>query len=577
MTVKSWLRRYNTLRNKILFVYLLAMIIALAFVGVIMYTIVLELITDNAEEQMQQTAVEATGRMDSLYQQVNNLSIQVATNSNVQSTLIAEESGKESTFSERQSLMEKINKIQIYSSGIASIDLYTSDFNKLIPLDDVRLSSRIKHDWINRAQKANGSLVWIGRDSSYPYNFLAIKSVNLIERDFAIGGYLLLEVNPDYFQLKNSSDYMILVGRDDQVIASSNFNGNIEDIVNHRDTKISLNDHEYMVVKQQSDVTGWTLVMLMSFDELMEGVSVLRTATYISGVFGFLFFLILSYFISTMITRPIFKLTKTMKKRRKGELSFNVETSQTSEIKELNQTYNEMAEEINHLIQVVYEEELLRSRAELKALQSQINPHFLFNTLNGIYWYLEGKGDERLAELIITMSELFRYTIDHNSSGEWVTLKQELDHIEKFIKVMNFRFEHLTWTIDIDQQFEEVKIPKLLIQPLVENAIIHGVNKKHGEGSIKVVVEKVEKENKLICKVIDNGKGMDQQTVERLNEQLEENAFSQLNGNGIAIANVNKRLKLYYNHHKGLTISSEEGKGTCCTFEIPLHGGLNHA
>ncbi|WP_456278938.1 sensor histidine kinase [Bacillus sp. AK128] len=575
--MKSWLRRYNTLRNKILFIYLFAMIIVLAFVGMITYTIVLKLITNNAEEQMQQTAVEAIGRMDSLYQQINNLSIQVATNSNVQSMLIAEQSGTEPTFSDRQSLVDKINRIQIYSTGIASVDLYSSDFDKLVPLDDIRLSTRLEHDWIYSAQKANGGLVWVGRDSSYPYNFLAIKSVNLIDRDFSIGGYLLIEINPDYFQLKHSSDYMILVGNNDQIIAS-NYNGDIDGILSHEDTRVSLNENDYMVVKQQSSLTDWTLVMLMPFDELMEGVSVLRTATYISGVFGFFFFLVLSYIISTMITRPLFKLTNTMKKRRKGELSFNVESSQTFEIKELNKTYNEMAEEINHLIQVVFEKELLRSRTELKALQSQINPHFLFNTLNAIYWHLEEQGDEKLAELIISMSELFRYTIDHNSNGEWVTLKQELDHIEKFMKVMKFRFDHITWTIEIDERFENVKIPKLLIQPLVENAIIHGVNNKIGNGFIKVVVEKIEEKNKLLFKVIDNGKGMDLQTIKGLYGQFEDHDYAQIKGNGIAIKNVNKRLKLYYKENQeGLKIESEVNKGTSCTFEIPLDGGMDHA
>lgn len=555
------------------------MLIVLAFVGMITYTIVLKLITNNAEEQIQQTAVEATGRIESLYQQIDNLSIQIATNTNVQSMLKLYESGKSPTFSERQMLMDTVNKLQIYSTGISSVDLYLSNFDKVVPLDDVRLSSRINPSWIYRAHKANGGLVWIGRDTSYPYNFLAIKSINLIDRNFAIGGFLSIEIDPDYFQLTNSKgirDYMILLGSNDDVIAS-NYQGDIDEIINHEQAKVRLSEQDYMVVKQQSGLTGWKLVILMPFNELMKGVSVLRAATYISGIFGFILFLVLSYIISTMITRPLFKLTNTMKKRRKGELSFNVESSQTFEIKELNQTYNDMAEEINHLIKVVYEEELLRSRSELKALQSQINPHFLFNTLNAIYWHLEQQGDEKLAELIISMSELFRYTIDHNSNGEWVTLKQELDHIDKFMKIVRFRFDHITWTIDIPEQYENVKIPKLLIQPLVENAVIHGVNNKIREGIINVTVEKVEQEDKLICKVIDNGKGMDPQTVDRLNGQLEENAYSQM-GNGIAIANVNKRLKLYYkNNHKGLMISSEVNKGTCCMFEIPLNGGMGHA
>ncbi|KAA0550195.1 HAMP domain-containing protein [Bacillus sp. BGMRC 2118] len=577
--MKALLRRYNTLRNQILVIYVLAMIIVLMIVGAVTYYNVLEIIKDKAESQMQQTALEATGRMESLYQQINSISTQVATEPIVQDMLDKKLNGYQPGFSERQSLSDKINKLQIYSNGINSIELYSKDFNRVVPLDDIGLKSRIKEEWIKEAEEKKGGLVWIGRDLTYPDYFLAIKKVSLIDQSFTTGGYLLIQINPNLFQFmgndgnrNQSQDYMILLDQNNQQIVS-NFPGRVHGLEQSDRARVTLNESEFMYVKRHSALTGWTFVKLTPVRTLMEGVSILRTITILSGIFGFLLFLILSFFLSTILTRPILKLTKVMKKRSQGELSLNPEISSTIEINELNDTYNQMAEEINNLIHVVYEKELIRSRTELKALQSQINPHFLFNTLNAIYWTLEEKGDEELANLIIAMSELFRYTIDHNTD-EWVTLSQELSHIEQYMQIMKFRLDRIYWSIHIPKEYEGIKIPKLLIQPIVENAIIHGISKKSGEGCVTISIEKSENSNRLICIVEDNGVGMENKTLDNILALMNSDHIPNTNGNGIAIVNVNKRLKLYYpnTNQTGIHIESELHKGTICTFEIPLVG-----
>ena len=174
---------------------------------------------------------------------------------------------------------------------------------------------------------------------------------------------------------------------------------------------LALDGVEYIVTQQRSPVTGWTLFILTPIERLTEGIHHLRSAFFISGAIGFVLFLLISYGLSTMITRPIMMMIRTMRSSRFGELRTNPDKSSIVEIQELTNTYNQMVENINELTGAVYKKEILRSRAELNALQAQINPHFLYNTLDALYWSLQEKDEEELADYVLAMSELFRYTI----------------------------------------------------------------------------------------------------------------------------------------------------------------------
>ena len=262
-----------------------------------------------------------------------------------------------------------------------------------------------------------------------------------------------------------------------------------------------------------------------------------------------------------------------MRTASEGKLTLNPESITTNEINELNNTYNQLAEETNYLIQMVYEKELIKSKTELKALQAQINPHFLFNTLDARYWSLEEKEETELAELVIAMSELFRYTITHQYKGEWVMLKEEIEHIDRYMKIMQVRFgNRLTCSYDVAPQLEEVRIPKLMIQPLVENAVLHGIGNKITNGTVKVTVEQNDNRDIMRVKVEDDGIGMDEETINWLYRSMHEQKTVAIKGNGMAIANVQKRLELYYDPTEvsGLRIESKLKEGTCVTFEIPM-------
>jgi two-component system, sensor histidine kinase YesM len=557
------------------------MIIVLLIVSLLTLKQVSSLLKNNAEKQIQQVAIEANGRIESLYEQINMSSKLVITDEEVQRVLTAVHNRKEVSFSDRQRLMGHINRIMGNTYGIFSFHLFAGKQQRVLPLDEDSLLNRIDKKWINEANKARGRMVWIGEDPNDRNYFLAIRSINLIERQYKNGGYLLISINRNHFTFANetyeNSQYSILLDQDQRPIIK-NHTGDITDIIESNENIVQLNQQDYMVTRQLSKLTGWTVIILTPVSELTEGMSGIRTGIILSGVFGALIFTISALFLSTIITRPIIRLTKTMQHAGEGSLTLNPSVSSINEINELNSTYNQLVKETNHLIQMVYQKEILRSRSELKALQAQINPHFLFNTLDALHWSLEEKDEEELSELVLAMSNLFRYTITKETDDDWVFLKDEIKHIADYMEIMKMRFgDRLQWHVSVPSEYEFVKLPKLIIQPLVENAILHGAGNKAGNCHISVTVEPVNREGKewiSIC-VQDDGPGIDKERLEWIIQSMKTGGTSSVKGKGMAISNVYKRLKLYYKEiiDFDLIIESKVNGGTQISFEIPIEGG----
>jgi two-component system, sensor histidine kinase YesM len=575
------LQKWNTLRNQILFIFLLVMLIVLLIVSLLTLRQVSSLIKNNAEKQIQQVAIEANGRIESLYEQVNMAAKLVMTDEEVEQALTDIYDGKEITFMERQQLMGRVNRIMGNTDGIFAFQLFSAQEQRILPLDNDPLINRIDKKWIAQATLAKGGLVWIGDDPNDKNNFLAIRRVSLMERQFSNGGYLLISINRDHFTFANETyeneQYSILLDQDQNPIIQ-NFPGDISSIIDSNETTVQLNQRDYMVTKQISQLTGWTVLILTPVSELTDGISAIRTGIILTGIAGAFIFTIISYFLSTIITRPILRLTRTMQRAGEGSLTLNPSVSSVNEINELNSTYNQLVKETNHLIQMVYQKEILRSHSELKALQAQINPHFLFNTLDALHWSLEEKEEEELSELVVAMSDLFRYTITKETDDDWVFLKDEIKHIGDYMEIMKMRFgDKLQWHISVPAEYEKVRIPKLIIQPLVENAILHGAGKKAGNCTISVTVKPVKRENKNWIKIYvqDDGSGMDKERLKWIIDSMKTGGTSSASGKGMAISNVYKRLKLYYNGilHSDLRIESELNEGTRISFELPIDGG----
>lgn len=581
----TWLK-YNTLRNQMLVGFLAVMMIILLVVGIFMYDSVGTLLKNNAEKQMKQTAIQASGRLEALIERIDLFTMQTVTNPYVQSVLLEEMNMARASFAQRQEMMATVNAIHAYISGVHSLEIYSGYQRLLYPLDGVNLNERVAEEWIEAARVAKGRLIWIGLDPHYPDTVLAIRSMSLVDRWFLSGGYLLLRMNLDYFAVDelNASmpegSYTLLINQQGELVSTTYPGITEEDIrylLANEEQTVTLDGQDMLVVRQPSSAMDWTMVFLTPVDAVMEGISVLRTAIIVSAVTGTLLFLILSFFLSTVITRPIFNLIRTMRSSRFGVLKTNPATFASMEITELNKTYNQMIGHINELIKLVYEKELLQSRTELKALQSQINPHFLFNTLDALYWSLQEKGEDDLSDMVIALSELFRYTINKDKSGDWVTLGDEMEHIERYLQIMKMRFgDRLTWEMDVPEAFLSVPIPRLLIQPLVENCILHGVGNKLGPGRVAIEVSPSAHDGHIRIAVSDDGPGMPEERAGEIAERLTSGSARAADGEksgGLGIVNVHRRILLYFGASApastGLTVESRVGEGTRFVFEIP--------
>lgn len=569
------LKKWNTLRNQILFVFLTVMVIVLSIVTTITLSQVSLLIKGNAEDQIRQTALEASGRIDSLFEQLNTATKFIITNPRIQDIFTRKYKGEQIPFSDLQSLYNAVNNIQANTEGIYSVELYTESLEQLLPLNDTnKLFNRINVKWINEADYAKGKLVWIGEDPKNRNYYLAIRRINLMDKSFENAGYLLIQVYKNYFsitKMKNSKQYTFVLDEKLDPIYS-NYPGKISPVSFKNKSTTVINNTEYMVTKQISK-DGFTVLILTPVTALTEGLNGISIGIIVSGFIGILIFFICSWFLSNMITRPITNLTNTMRLANEGLLAINPNEPTVNEINELNSTYNQLARETNHLIKMVYQKEIIRSYSELKALQAQINPHFLYNTLDSLRWSLEYKGEEELANIVVSMSNLFRYTISKNTNDDWVTLSEEFNHIENYLEIIKFRFaDRIKWKLLLPTELKNIKIPKLLIQPLVENAVIHGSGNQLNQCTIIVSVQKIKRPDFVRITVKDDGAGMDEEKLQDVKNALNN---GEITGKGMALSNVKKRLYFYYKEEleKKFTIRSRKNEGTMVTIEVPIHRG----
>ncbi|NHW38554.1 sensor histidine kinase [Paenibacillus aceris] len=564
--------------------FISVMIIVLICAGIITFNSVSTLLNTKAETQMKQIASQANGRLEAIITQIDTLTLQAVNDTYLQQLFLSNVLGNAVSFSERQALMKIANHIQAYS-GVSNVELYTTDFVRLFPLDEQKLTDRVERNWIEQADKEKGKLVWIGDDPKDPGTVLAIRRINLIDRWFSNGGYLLVRINRSYFDFQNQltdtgSHQELLVLADSSarpIITDGEVTEDISELMHTSSQTVTIKQKRYILVKQPSEQTGWTLMILYPVSDVTDGISVLRWAIIVSGAIGSVLFIILSFLLSMMITRPILRLMRAMRNTRQGVLTPNLTKSYTTELNDLNMTYNQMVDNINGLIKLVYEKEIIQSRTELQALQAQIDPHFLYNTLEALYWSLQDKDEEELADLVVAMSDLFRYVIGSPNKDEWVTMGEELEHIKRYLSIMSVRFgSRLEWKMDTDDMYNHVHIPKLLIQPLVENAILHGLEGKTDPGLITIRVEPSPlKAEELRITVSDDGPGMSEQTLQAVKDGMERGGAPSGKGKGMAISNVQRRIQLYYpvipEGSRGLSIHSIPRQGTSVSFDIPIH------
>jgi two-component system sensor histidine kinase YesM len=258
-----------------------------------------------------------------------------------------------------------------------------------------------------------------------------------------------------------------------------------------------------------------------------------------------------------------------------GFLEAKVSPAGNDEISDLGRSFNIMLGKIRMLLDQSIKEQQEMKKAELKALQAQINPHFLYNTLESIIWMTEAGKKEQVIQLVKSLSTLFRISL--SKGKEWITIGKELEHLQSYLTIQQMRYRDiLSYQIEIDSLLHPFPILKMTLQPIVENAIYHGIKNKRGQGS--VTVRGYAEDNKNIIWVVqDNGVGMSEARLEKVRSYLNEVETPTETGNevsgGFGLHNVHQRIRLYYGESYGVEVDSKETKGTTVTIRIPMKRG----
>lgn len=273
-------------------------------------------------------------------------------------------------------------------------------------------------------------------------------------------------------------------------------------------------------------------------------------------------------FISNYLTKPLGELLCAMQRVKGGEKNVHVKIRSNDEIGELSENFNAMMEQIETLITEEYEAQIHRKNAEYKALQAQINPHFLYNTLDTMSGIARMNQCWQVSELCIALSHQFRYSIDMKQPV--VTIHQEIAHLENYLYVMNVRMQNsISVEIEIREEEQGIYLPKMTLQPIVENAILHGLKNKRGEKKIRIYTQPAGDDIYLIIE--DNGVGMNADTLNR--ELYSENAVALDKGKSIGLFNINTRIRHVFGKEYGLVLKSEPQRGCRVFIKIPGNGG----
>lgn len=313
----------------------------------------------------------------------------------------------------------------------------------------------------------------------------------------------------------------------------------------------------------RSEKTGWTVVDCTNVKELLSKSRQAQSVYVLTAIILVIVALLFSRFMARSITLPIQKLRDSMKKVQEGDFSVSdVVVDSKNEIGSLTKSFDVMTHRIHELMEQNVHEQEEKRKSELKALQSQINPHFLYNTLDSIIWMAEGKKNEEVVLMTASLARLLRQSI--SNEDEVVPIANEVEYVRGYLTIQKMRYkDKLEFQIEVDSSILYIPLIKLVLQPIIENAIYHGLKYKESKGLL--IVKGFMKDGNAVLQVIDDGVGMDEETLAHIYDKHKVNYHS----NGVGVYNVQKRLKLYYGEDYGITYTSELGKGTTATITIP--------
>lgn len=590
------LKRFYALpiRNKILLLIVLMILVPMLVAGFYYYTNLSRMLTENAFENLDKLILQTNTTIEGTYQIINNTSLHFISNSTIRSRIldgIPTEDDYYSMFINKSKMEEEL-KYSLLFNNAWDMRLITTAFTFLnettyfsisrsektiqtVSENNIKifreLDSNIKKGLIVIPPSQNDATVYFTR---------IISNINSPEhRLVLIIGTSEDELFKKYEKLlefPGSIAYIIddngvIFSTQDKSMLGEKVDKSILDLKNKNSiSETALNNQIYYVASKKINNSNLTFVAgIPKHQILAELYGSIRSYLIITSLIVFIC-LTVSILLTLGFTRFIKTLLAGINMVRHGNYDIKMPEYKDVELNMLSETFNNMTTGIKYLIDQVYEKQLLSKEMELKFLQSQINPHFLFNTLVTISYKAKLSKDETIYKMVTSLSELLQASIFSTTQTK-IPIRQELELAKIYLYLQKIRFEDkLEYKINVnDNNVLNYYLPKLSLEPIVENAVVHGIEKKMDKGTVTVNI--AESSGVVSLEVIDDGLGFDPGTIQLINSNT---LFSRKEGhNSIGLNNTNKRIKLIYGEQYGVIIESEPSKGTKVVIRIPVDLG----
>ncbi|MCQ6561349.1 cache domain-containing sensor histidine kinase [Paenibacillus mendelii] len=484
-------------------------------------------------------------------------------------------SGKDSEYNRLRAIMDTLTGFLISHSDVESVFLIKRN-GQQINSSNIILANKDKVEFVSEAATGNGKSVWLKTRVSAQGNRVIplVRQINDLTTIEPLGTLVLFIKENKINRLMEGQDLKIdgeLVVLDPKgyIISSRNshdighpYRSDIfEQLKLPTGQFFSKETEKHFYHYLQSDLTSWIYLYRFPESELLSGTHIVRNWVLICSLIFTLLAILLARVIASNLSKPIIQIVKEMRNIESNELNVNLDYAGNDELAVLASSFNNMLSRLRTSIENQAQLQTMGHELEMRALQAEINPHFLYNTLEAINWMGRMNRIPEICDMTSMLADIMRYSID--TQREMVTLGDEIIHVHKYLGIQKIRFgDKLNVFIDIPEHLLGLTIPRLSLQPLVENSIIHGFRDKVGEGKIRVICE--ERDNKVFIKIEDNGCGMKEETI-----------TSVFNGEdlgpkkSIGVMNVHKRLKLFFGEIYGLEIYSVLEKGTRITVKLP--------
>ncbi len=575
-----FLKRYQnfSIWKKLMLGFLVELIPICIILVVSLYTYSADIILDKTLEQTSETVEQFSNSLDNYMTLIINKMEIMADSPIIQEELNAESDEVNIVSDSFYSRSKQIRRIMIqeYSSvtmndmelyGMNGASYYFSVWSQKREIEN-------EDELFRKADEARGRWVLVNEDETND-TLHVIKLIKDLQTYKPIG-YVRIGLKRDYIDKMTSNisfgsnGNITILDEQDRIIS-----GKIDDILMSYmvQEKSSEGSFEYgrgkskcIAVYVHSNITGLDTIGLIPMEYLGRELVGIQSVSIVLIVLAVLIGILVSMYIARGLVSPIEDTADALEQFSKGDFEVRLPEDRSDEIGKMNIVFNKAIKDIKELMQKLTQAEILEKEMEFKTLQSQMNPHFLYNTLDAINWMAFKEGQTEICNLVSAISNLMRISISNRQS--LIPLEQELGYVRDYLYIQNMRYKGRLKTVyDVDESLLNQVVPKLIVQPIVENAIVHGIEGSHGKNTLYISAIRIGSNIDIIVR--DTGVGMSEEKVQNLLKEPEAVKSSNASHTNLGMYAVHKRLKFLYGEDYGLTVQSMEGEGTTVVIRIP--------